>query len=106
MLARGSLPQNLQRLWDTKGEEQLAVVRLNLAASRGNVEDLKVGRVLLPGGWVSWGRCAKGGKGVQRMRGGGVVVSRCGFGLSGRSKQAGHWDADRLVMIWEVMTLF
>ena len=43
MLATDSLPPDLQQLWDSKGEEQLAVVRLNLAASRGNVEDLKVG---------------------------------------------------------------
>lgn len=43
MLASDSLPENLQQLWDSKGKEQLALVRLNLAASRGNAADLKVG---------------------------------------------------------------
>jgi hypothetical protein len=42
MLVSNSLPENLQQLWNTKGEDQLAIVKLNLAASRGNVDDLKV----------------------------------------------------------------
>lgn len=42
MLVSNRLPENLQQLWDTKGEDQLAIVKLNLAASRGNVDDLKV----------------------------------------------------------------
>ena len=47
MLATDSLPPDLQQLWDSKGEEQLAIVRLNLAASRGNIADLKVGALYL-----------------------------------------------------------
>ena len=42
MLAANSLPQNLQSIWDTKGAEQLSIVRLNKAASRGEVEELQV----------------------------------------------------------------
>ena len=42
MLAANSLPENLQRIWDTKGAEQLGIVRLNKAASRGEAEELQV----------------------------------------------------------------
>ena len=42
MLLADSLPQNLQSIWDTKGAEQLSIVRLNKAASRGEVEELQV----------------------------------------------------------------
>lgn len=42
MLAANSLPENLQSIWDTKGAEQLGIVRLNKAASRGEVEELQV----------------------------------------------------------------
>lgn len=42
MLAANSLPQNLQDIWETKGAEQLSIVRLNKAASRGEVEELQV----------------------------------------------------------------
>ena len=42
MLAQNNLPQELQQIWDTKGAEQLDIVRLNRPASRGLVEELKV----------------------------------------------------------------
>ena len=42
MLAANSLPENLKSIWDTKGAEQLGIVRLNKAASRGEVEELQV----------------------------------------------------------------
>ena len=42
MLAANSLPTALQDLWDTKGAEQLGIVRLNKAASRGEVDELQV----------------------------------------------------------------
>lgn len=57
MLAANSLTEELQKIWDTKGAEQLDIVRLNKAASRGEEEELRVGCTLagisILGGYVA-----------------------------------------------------
>ena len=43
LLVCGSLPQNLLKVWETKGAEQLALYHMNSAASKGKIEELEVG---------------------------------------------------------------